>query len=125
MIGILRGLVVVLGVAFGPVFAARAAIPLASSLGAGTVANSAFGVMLGWSFLALPVIWMVPGFAPGTALLLSAVEWTLVGLLLGRLTAGRSFGRVLAFAVGAVVIVGPLTQLVIRALGYAVIVEGP
>ena len=122
----LRGLLIVLGVVFGPIVVGRALIPIALSLAFSGLANLSFGVVIIWSYLLLPHLWIVraPVSVPGLVTI-ALVEWALVGLVVGRLTAGRSFLRTLAVVGVSLVFVGAATHLTLRALGYHVIAEGP
>jgi hypothetical protein len=126
MKGALRGLVVVVAIAFGPVFLARAGIPLAATFGAGDLANLCFGVMLFWAALALPYLGLSSVvMGQSTAYAVALVQWSVVGLLVGHLTSKRGLGRTLLAGLASVLFFGPATHLALRALGYQVIFEGP
>jgi len=124
----LKGLGIVLSLVFGPFVLGLVLTPMALSLGINHLANLAFGFVLLWSFLLLPHLGITPQPVPITGWLVFVIpltQWSIVGLLVSRLTVGSRMLRVLTISVASVTVVGVLAHVVIRALGLTVIFEGP
>jgi hypothetical protein len=82
-----RSVGVVLGLVFGPVILGYVLTPIAPT---NDLANFSFGLALFWSSMLLPHLGItrLPGRVPtpGLMLALSLAQWSIVGLLVARLT---------------------------------------
>jgi hypothetical protein len=101
-------------------------IPVAASFDFGSLANLSFTVVLLWSYALLPHLWMVRApLSVSSMVAIALVEYAVVGLVVGRLTVGKRLAQTLLVVGLSLIVVGALTHLALRALGYRIVAGGP
>jgi hypothetical protein len=124
-----RGLIAVMAVAFGPMLVAYCLLPLligAFGHNVYDLDDRLLGLFLGWSFMFAPYMWAYPrGRGRMPAPLAWAVgQWTIVGLVVGLVTRSRGRASVAVWSIVAAVVVACLTHAGLSWLGYVVELDG-
>ena len=98
---------------------------IALGLGINSLANVSFSVVLLWSFFFLPHAGMIPPLGGTIEVVLAVAQWTLVGLVVGRLVVGRKLIQAVVLTLTSMVVATVLAHVLIRTLGYQIVFEGP
>ena len=125
MKSIVKGLVVVESIAFGPVVVGLALSSFFDvAMLPGDVEDYTLGVALLWSWVALPHFSIQPHPWPQNwDLAITLCQWGLVGLFVGRMAADRGWPFLLLSGLTSVAIVSAAVHLLFRATGYRVFIE--
>ena len=122
---ILKGFVVVESIAFGPVVVGLALSSFFDvAMLPGDVEDYTLGVALLWSLVALPHFSIQPHLWPHNwDIAITLCQWGLVGLVVGRLAVNRGWAFLFLTGIASVAIVSAAVHLLIRSLGYRVLIE--
>ena len=123
---LLRRLIVVLVFTWGVPLVSVAIFHAVEDIQNNFMMNASFGVVLMWIFLFLPHLAIVGApFSPPTAVALAVGQWVSVGVGVGYLTRSMTHWRALFVTIIAIAAVSLAIHVLVRVVGYHVIVEGP